>query len=176
MRLCPEFNMHRMVMQYAGEYYLATHRRHLRLQADNASRARNLASWRARVEAAWPRLEIKSVSSNLPEVALGNELQISALVFLDSLTPEDVSVQILSGRVTASSEIKEPAITSMTTHENEGNSCYRFHASLPTSKSGFFGFAIRLLPNHSDAVTPFIPLLITWAQPTAINAPDLVLK
>ena len=56
-RLCPEFNMHRMVIQYADEYYLSAHRRHRSLQADNASHARNLAAWRARVEAVWPRLQ-----------------------------------------------------------------------------------------------------------------------
>jgi starch phosphorylase len=175
-RLCPEFNMHRMVMQYADEYYLAAHRRHLRLQADNASHARNFAAWRARVEAAWPRLQLKSVSGSLDEVNLGNEIQISASVFLDSLTPQDVSVQILSGRVDALGEIKNPDITPMDTSENEGAGCCRFHASLRTAKSGFFGYAIRILPNHPDAVTPFMPLLITWAADSSVTSPELVRK
>jgi hypothetical protein len=30
--LCPEFNMHRMVMQYAEQYYLSAHGRHLQLR------------------------------------------------------------------------------------------------------------------------------------------------
>ncbi|MGB7848270.1 MAG: alpha-glucan family phosphorylase [Candidatus Acidiferrum sp.] len=175
-RLCPEFNMHRMVMQYADEYYLSAHRRHLRLQADDASHARNFAAWRARVEAAWPRLQLKSVSSGLNEVNLGNEIQISASVFLDSLTPQDVSVQILSGRVDAVGEIKNPVITPMDNPENEGAGCYRFHASLRTAKSGFFGYAIRILPNHPDAVTPFMPLLITWAAESSVSSPELVPK
>jgi glycogen phosphorylase len=66
-RLCPEFNMQRMVMQYTNGYYVAAHRRHTALQADNAARARNLAAWRSRVEAAWPRLQIKSVSPSRRE-------------------------------------------------------------------------------------------------------------
>ena len=169
-RLCPEFNMHRMVIQYANEYYLSVHRRLLRLQADNASHARNLAAWRARVEAAWPRLEVKSVSNDLGEVNLDNEIKLSASVFLDSLTPADVSVQILTGRVDASGEIISPEITAMESFENEGNGCYCFHASLRTTKSGYFGCAIRILPNHPDAVTPFIPLLITWAAESSVTA------
>jgi glycogen phosphorylase len=174
--LCPQFNMHRMAMQYADEYYLATHRRHRQLQADNASRARNLAAWRGHIESVWPRLELKSVSSNIGEVNLGNEIQISARIFLDSLTPQDVSVQILSGRVDAGGEIISPQITSMDAGENEGNGCYQFHASLLTAKSGFFGYAIRILPNHPDAVTPFIPLLITWATASSVAAPEFALK
>ena len=175
-RLCPEFNMHRMVMQYADEYYLATHRRHLRLHADNASRARNLAAWRARVETAWPRLQLKSVSNGHGEINLGNEIQISANVFLDALTPQDVSVQIFSGCVDASGEIKNPEITSMDTFEDQGAGCYRFRASLHTTKSGFFGYAIRILPKHPDAVTPFIPLLITWAAESSVTALEPALK
>jgi len=175
-RLCPEFNMHRMVIQYANEYYLSVHRRHGRLQADNASHARNLAAWRARIEAAWPRLAVKDVSSDLGEVNLDNELKISARVFLDSLTSEDVSVQILTGRVDAKGEIISPEITAMESPENEGNGCFRFRASLRTTKSGFFGFAIRIIPNHPDAVTPFMPLLITWASESSVASPDLAVK
>jgi glycogen phosphorylase len=169
-RLCPEFNMHRMVMQYTDEYYLAAHRRHLRLRADNTARARNLAAWRTRVEAAWPRLQIKSVSNGNGEFNLGNELPVSASVFLDVLTPDDVSVQILSGRVDAHGEIKSPEITPMESCANEDNNCYRFQASLHTAKSGFFGYALRILPHHPDAVTPFMPLLITWAPDSSVAA------
>ena len=176
MRLCPEFNMHRMAMQYTDEYYLAAHRRHLRLQADDASRARNLAAWRVRVEAAWPRLQIKAVSNGLGEFNLGNEIPVSVTVFLDSLTPEDVSVQIFSGRVDAHDEINSPEITPMTASGNEGNGLYRFQASLHTAKSGFFGYAVRILPHHPDAVTPFIPHLITWASATSMANLEPALK
>lgn len=175
-RLCPEFNMHRMVMQYTDEYYLTAHRRHLRLQADNAARARNLAAWRARVEAAWPKLQVKTVSNGLGEFKLGNEIPVSVTVFLDSLTPEEVSVQILSGRVDAHDEIKFPEITPMTPAGDEGSGCYRFQASLHTSKSGFFGYAVRILPHHPDAVTPFIPRLVTWASASSLATPELVTK
>jgi len=174
--LCPQFNMHRMVMQYMDEYYLTAHRRHQRLQADNAARARDLAAWRARVESAWPRIQIKSVSNGLGEFNLGNEIPVSATVFLDSLTPDDVTVQILSGRVDAHDEIKSPEITPMAAAGSEGNGCYRFQASLRTDKSGYFGYTVRILPHHADAVTPFIPGLIQWASNSAVAALEPALK
>lgn len=175
-RLCPEFNMHRMVIQYADGYYLVAHRRHLHLQADDATRARNLAAWRTRLEAAWPRLAVKSVSNNLGEVNLGNEIQVTALVYLGSLTPEEVSVQAVSGHVDATGEIKNPEITPMDTPESEGAGCYRFHTSLKTLKSGFFGFTIRILPHHPDAITSYLPKLVTWAPDSSVSTPELALK
>jgi hypothetical protein len=53
---------------------------------------------------------------------------------------------------------------------------YRFRGSLHTKKSGFLGYTLRILPNHSQAVTPFIPLLITWASESSVHAPELALK
>ncbi|HEY2456637.1 MAG TPA: alpha-glucan family phosphorylase [Candidatus Acidoferrum sp.] len=176
-RLCPEFNMHRMVMQYANEYYLSAHSRHLRLDAGNASLARNFSSWLERIHDAWPRLAVKSVSTELGEVELGDKAQVALEVFLDTLTPDDVSVQILSGRVTASGELENPEITQMTIFESEGDGLYRFHASLSSVKSGLFGYTIRILPHHPDAVTPFLPGLITWATtPVANSIPALAVK
>ncbi len=64
----------------------------------------------------------------------------------------------------------------MESFENEGKGCFRFRASLRTTKSGFFGCAIRILPNHPDAVTPFMPLLITWASESSVASPELALK
>ena len=149
---------------------------HLRLQADNGLKARSLAAWRARIEAAWAKLQIKSVSNDTGECNLGNDIPVSATVFLDSLMPEDVSVQILSGRVDARDEIKSPEITAMSASANEGNGCYRFQASLHTTKSGLFGYAVRILPNHPDAVTPYIPCLISWASAPSRSVPELATR
>ncbi len=119
---------------------------------------------------------IGHVSNNPGEVNLVNEIKISASVFLDSMTPEDVSVQVLSGRLDARGEIINPEITPMDSFENEGNSCYRFHAAMHTAKSGFFGYAIRILPSHPDLVTQFMPSLVTWASESTVATPDLALK
>jgi len=36
----------------------------------------------------------------------------------------------------------------------------------PVAQSGLYGYgyAIRVLPKHSDALTPFVPGLILWAR------------
>ena len=62
------------------------------------------------------------------------------------------------------------------TTNNYRSSCFRFHAIMHTAKSGFFGYAIRILPHHPDAVTQFMPLLITWASESTVATPELALK
>jgi hypothetical protein len=57
-----------------------------------------------------------------------------------------------------------------------GNGCYRFQAVLHPAKSGYFGYALRILPHHPDAVTPFMPGLITWANDAAVNELEAQVK
>src|SRR5262250_3200343 len=72
----------------------------------SAEMPRDLASWRSRVEQAWPRLRVESVEDSGPEIDLGKYLEVSARVFLDSLTPDDVMVECAFGRVSADGEIE----------------------------------------------------------------------
>ena len=175
-KLCPEFNMQRMVMQYADEYYLAAHRRHLDLHADDAARAKSMAGWKKRVEAAWPRLQVKPIPSAASEVDSGKDVTVSAEVALDALTPEDVSVEVLTGRVDVRGELRESTIVPMecTGRADSGN--YLFRAVWRPAKSGLCGYAVRVLPKHSDAVSSFFPLLITWANEVPVTDRELVPK
>jgi len=162
--LCPEFNMHRMVKQYTNEYYLVANNRFRDLQAENASNAMQLAAWLSKVETAWPRLRIDSVDESTSELELGGRLEVSASVFLDALTPDDVRVECVVGRVSANGEITDFVASSMEAREPGSSGNYVFNAVVqPTARSGMYGYAIRVLPKHSHSLSPFLPGLILWA-------------
>src|SRR5208282_5446381 len=162
--LCPEFNMHRMVKQYTNEYYLVAHNRFRELSAQNGAKAMQLAAWLSKVENAWPRLRIDSVDESAPELALGASLELSAKVFLDTLTPEDVTVESVVGRVRADGELTDIVTCRMQSRPSDSTGSYVFHSLVqPTTRSGMYGFAIRVLPRHVHSLTPFLPGLILWA-------------
>jgi starch phosphorylase len=164
-KLCPEFNMHRMVKQYAEAYYLVTHRRYLNLNAEESVRARRLADWLVRVEAAWPSLRVDPVKSDVSEIRLGDQIQVSARVALNSLTPDDVTVQVVSGSIDASGEITNPVIIPMQPSGKDGSASDLFQAAFkPSAKTGLQGYSIRVLPKHADLISPFLPGLITWTN------------
>jgi starch phosphorylase len=166
-----------MVMQYTDEYYLAARRRRQNLQADYAAKAKGLAAWRNKVERAWPRICVKSIQHGVSEIDMGQEVQVSARVFLDTLNPEDVAVQVLSGRVDASGEIKNPSVISMESFEQEGAGNFVFRTMLRSDgRSGLHGYAIRVLPRHCDSSTMFLPGLITWASEVGAAVRELALQ
>jgi starch phosphorylase len=164
-KLCPEFNIQRPAMQYADEAYIAAHRRFRNLGASNAARAREVAAWLRKVETEWPRLSVESSSDSVSEIRLGEEVLVSAKVTLNSLSPDEVSVQVLAGLVDADGNLKEPVVVPMHLSERDGAGSYLFQTVVrPTARSGLHGYAIRVLPKHADSSSLFLPGLIKWAQ------------
>jgi starch phosphorylase len=166
--LCPEFNMHRMVKQYTNEYYLVAHNRFRELNAENGGKGIQLAGWLTKVEEAWPRLRIESVDESVPEIELGTRLEVSARVFLDTLTPEDVTVESVMGRLRANGEIVDYVTNPMQSSQQDSNGRYVFGCVVqPTVRSGVYGYAIRVLPKNIYLLNRFLPGLILWAGDSA---------
>jgi glycogen phosphorylase len=164
-KLCPEFNVHRMVKQYAEAYYLVTHSRYLNLSAEESVRARRLADWLSKVEAAWPSLRIDPVKREVSEIRLGEQVLVSARVALNDLAPEDVAVQAVSGSIDAGGDITNPVMIPMHASGKDGSGAHLFEAVLkPSTKTGLHGYSIRVLPRHPDLISPFLPGLITWTN------------
>jgi glycogen phosphorylase len=164
-KLCPEFNMQRMAMQYADESYVKAHQRFRNLSAANAARAKEVAAWMRKVETDWPRLSVESIGEGVSEIRLGEEVLVSAKVTLNSLSPEDVAVQVLTGLVDAEGNLKDPVVIPMRLSERDASGAYLFQTVVqPSARSGLHGYAIRLLPKHADSINPFLPGLIKWAQ------------
>jgi glycogen phosphorylase len=164
-KLCPEFNMHRMVKQYAEAYYLVTHGRYLSLSAEESVRAKRLANWLTKVEEAWPALRVDPVKNDVSEIRLGDQIQVSARVGLNALTPEDVEVQVVSGAIDANGEITNPVTIPMQPAGNGGADSDLYQVAFrPSDKTGLHGYSIRILPRHPDLISPFLPGLITWTD------------
>jgi len=165
--LCPEFNMHRMVTQYADEYYLVAHRRYLNLCAENSAKAKRLASWLGKVETAWPTIKVDSVKNDISEIRLGERIVVSARIALNALTPEDVAVQVLMGQVDAEGEIKNSVVIPMQPTGRDSSEIDLFEAVIkPTMRTGLHGYSIRVLPQHPDLISSFVPELIVLANPS----------
>jgi glycogen phosphorylase len=175
-KLCPELNMHRMAMQYADEYYLVAHRRYRKLSAGGMAGAKHLAAWLTRVVREWPGICVESAGEIASEVRLGDAVSVTARVTLNCLTPEDVVVEALTGLVGVTGEIKNPVVVPMLLSARDTSGNYLYQGVIQTSaRSGLHGYAIRVLPKHIDAVTPYLPGLIKWA-PASSPVAELQLR
>ncbi len=164
--LCPEFNMQRMVTEYATDFYLRGHERHQHLMADRFAAARTLAAWNRRIRDNWEQVAIESVDA-LPatEMRSGAEVEVRARVRLGALSCDEVSVELYLGMLNADFEICDAAAVPMQQVSQAAEGVYIFAArSAACRESGMHGYTVRVLPYHVDEPQAFLPGLIRWAN------------
>jgi len=163
--LCHFFNTHRMVQEYTESFYLPGAERYRELTADAMARAKALAAWKSRVGQGWSQVRVEKVEAEpLTEFQVGDKFSAKTRVYLGSLTPDDVRVELYLGPLNAGGEFVEAEATPMLPIERDESGSYLFEANEVTCfRSGRHGYTIRVLPHHPDLTTPFLPGLIVWA-------------
>jgi glycogen phosphorylase len=164
--LCYFFNTNRMVQQYVTSSYLPANSRTRELAADSMHLARELASWRRKLQVSWPDIRIELVETDgRTEILSGSDLEARANVYLADLSPQDVSVELYLGPVDAEGQLRQAETIQMELDQPGVDNWYTFSvtANVNTS-SGRQGYTVRVVPKHQHLVTPFMPGCIHWAS------------
>ena len=162
--ICPIFNTHRMLQQYAEWAYFPSMDRWNELTADNLARARQLAAWRQHLEANWPEIRILRIEADGgEELTVGAAMEVRAEIHLGQVKPDDVRVEVYSGVVAPNDDLRRARTTVMKcARAAEDNTC-TFTGRLQFRTSGQHGFGLRIRPQHPDLVSAFDTGLILWA-------------
>ncbi|MGW6058751.1 alpha-glucan family phosphorylase [Streptomyces sp. NPDC055189] len=147
-RLGPKVLAGRMVRDYVEQLYVPAARAHRTLGADAAV---ELASWKSRVRAAWPRVAVDHVEASATGATaeLGATLSLRVRVRLGELTPDDVEVQSIAGRVDPEDVIADARplpLKAVGGPDAEGRRLYE--GPLALDRTGPFGYTVRILPAH----------------------------
>ncbi|WP_327095774.1 alpha-glucan family phosphorylase [Nocardia vinacea] len=147
--LGPKVLASRMVRDYAVEYYAPAASAGKRASADEFAGARAVSEYRRRVEGAWPSVKIIQVdSAGLPDTPIiGAELSLSARIDLGGLTPADVTVQAVLGRVSPTDDLSDTTTFPMP-HTGSESGVDLFTVETPVPLSGAVGYTVRVLPHN----------------------------
>lgn len=163
-RLGPKVLAGRMVREYVEELYAPAARAH---RALDLTAAAELAAWKARVRAAWPRVAVDHVEATASGATaeLGATLSLRVRVHLGELAPEDVEVQAVAGRVDPEDRITGATPVPLKPAggtDTEGRHVYE--GPLALDRTGSFGYTVRILPAH--------PLLASGAELGLVALPS----
>jgi glycogen phosphorylase len=163
-RLAPVFNTNRMVRDYAERLYVPALVRGQQLLADGMVKGIELAHAKDNLRHRWGGIKVVGVhTSGNGHYKVGDRMQVEALVDLpQDVRPNDLSVQLYAGPISAAGEIENPAALTMQHARELAPNRHLFTGTLDCTRSGRQGFAIRIVPGHPDMATPFEPGLITW--------------
>jgi glycogen phosphorylase len=171
-RLCPVYNMARVVQDYTERYYLPGADRSARLLASGAESARQITGWKEKVEREWHHVRVSEVREAPPsEVTSGDEFRVAAAVSLGQLTPDDAVVQLCVGKLDAHDHAVWADVVTMEHVGSDGEGLFVYEVSTATStESGHHGYTVRVLPRHPEEGVALIPGHITWAGTDAAPA------
>jgi glycogen phosphorylase len=163
-RLCPVYNMARVVQEYCENYYVPGTERAARLLAGDGQQAHSLAEWRRRVRHEWSSVRILGVDAGPPaELVAGAEFDLTAHVDLGTLEPADVAVQLCMGRLDAHGAITWTDIVTMEPGAAMDGARSFTARGARCGGSGMHGYTVRVLPRHEEIGVVFMPGLIAWA-------------
>ena len=154
--LGPRVQASRMVREYVEDLYIPAAQSSRALsdgtppagQAGPFAAARELAGWKRRVTRAWGGVRIEHVEGEDGEQGPGGSLVVRASVALGGLAPDDVSVEVVSGRVGDADEIVNPVISALTLEDGPEDGVARFAGKAELGRPGPFGYTVRVVPRH----------------------------
>ena len=146
----PKVLASRMLRDYVHSLYRPAAEASRGLAASSYGPAKELAAWRSDVHGRWPSVRVAHVEASgvgdAPQV--GAALELRAVVDLAGLSPSDVVVQAVYGRVDEADELRSPT-TQVLAHAGEAeDGLQRFEGSVPLVRAGSFGYSVRVLPHH----------------------------
>ncbi|MFD0921093.1 alpha-glucan family phosphorylase [Saccharopolyspora rosea] len=152
--LGPRVQSSRMVREYVDNHYAPAARSVRAVANDGYRGAKEIADYRARLQAAWTWVRIRDTEMTVETGGtplLGGQVTVRASVDLAGLDPSDVDVEVVVGRVDDSDELHDFVAESMRP-AGEG----RYEASVTLPHAGPAGYTVRVLPKH--------PLLSGYAE------------
>ncbi len=171
MTLGPKVLASRMVSEYVTRLYTPAACSSRLASVDDFALARDLAAFKARVQAAWPGVAVEHVeASGIGDTpSLGAPLHVRAHVRLGDLTPDDVLVQVVFGRVDGDDRFLAPDCVDLKPNESYDGSRWLFSGDFALERTGPFGYTVRVLPRHAGMVSPVEMGLL--ALPAMAGAP-----
>jgi starch phosphorylase len=162
-KLAPVFSTNRMVRDYAQRFYVPAHERGEVLLANGKARAISLAKAKESMRHRWNAIKVVAVhTSGNGHFKVGETMQVEVMMDLPGVDPNELTVQLYTGPVSAQGEIEQPQALKMTYAKPMAPDRHMFVGQVACRTSGRQGFAVRVLPGYKDMATPFEPGLIIW--------------
>jgi len=154
--LGPKVVASRMLRQYVTQLYTPAAVSSHALNSSSGG-AEALANWKRRIRRAWSTVSVEHVESLAGEqVEVGTKIHVSALVRLGELTPDDIQVQLIIGRLDGDDHLYDPRVDPFPAGVNIDGGLRRYEGWVEAKRAGAIGYTVRVVPYH--------PLLASQAE------------
>lgn len=154
--LGPKVLASRMVKEYTERLYAPATAAGRAMDGPVWKGAKDLAAYTQKVRRAWPDVKVEHVESwgvsDSPQI--GDVLHVKAFVDLAELSPDEVEVQLVHGRVTGEDELTEIGVEPLGFTETDEEGRGVFAGEISMARTGSFGYSVRVVPQHAGLASP----------------------
>ncbi|CAN5340772.1 glycosyltransferase family 1 protein [soil metagenome] len=154
--LSPALSADRMVKEYVERLYVPAASAEEAISASSYQPARELAEWKQRVTAAWPKVHVSHVESGgvdaVPQV--GDELHLRATIDHDGLSPDDLAVEVVYGRARDGDNLENVQHQALVLDGSTDGAHAVFAGTVPLARAGSFGYTVRVVPSNPLLASP----------------------
>ncbi|MFC7624996.1 alpha-glucan family phosphorylase [Microlunatus sp. GCM10028923] len=144
--LGPKVTATRMVRGYVSELYAPAA---ASSKALDAAAAEELAAWAGRVRAGWPAVLVDHVATRTGDsVQVGDRIEVTALIRLGDLEPDDVEVQLVAGRLDGDDELRDLRPVPLQAEPGPSAGLLRYSGTVAVERAGAIGYTVRILPRN----------------------------
>jgi len=163
--ISPAFDCRRMVREYMTELYEPAHEQHRRMMEDGYALARDKAGWNSRIREVWDRIHfVESGGGPAAAVVSGRSVPVRAAIDLAGLTPHDVRVEVVIGRIDSNGHLEDTEVMVLPPVEQTDQVAV-FGRDIVPERTGRLGYALRVSPNHfDDPLTRPCTSLLKWSS------------
>ncbi len=161
------FSAQRMLMNYADQFYVSAMDASAKMSKEDFGPTRRISKWLEKMSRSWDKIAIKNVEIPISESELfvGQRLPITIDVNLGEISPDEVRIELVSGRLNAQEEITHfsPIVVNQEPAKKASqNGVYRFTGEVTLAESGRFGISARIIPKNDTLPHTIRPKLISW--------------
>jgi starch phosphorylase len=159
------FSAQRMLMDYANHFYVNGLELGDRLKQQNHQPVRDLSGWLGSIEQSWDGLKIESIDlqDQVTTTHVDHPVPVQLRLRLGALNPNDVRVEIVSGRLTSQEELADFSAAQATLVGPDSEpGVFLYRGEIRSRETGRIGLSARISPQHPLLVHNRRPRLITW--------------
>ena len=145
------FTTNRMLTDYCNQYYLPQAKRSAWVNADDFSKAREIALWKKQVRRSWDNISVVSSTQPASSYSLSpdNELKAEVVLNIGDLKPEDIGVEMLFTTSDRKGKLHLNSVFGFDLVEyNDGVAT--FQASILPEVTGLYQVATRVYPKNAE--------------------------
>ena len=151
-QITPRFTTKRMIDDYIARFYTKLASRSAILNANNYSKAKEIAAWKEKIAEGWDRINVLSL--DVPEKLLhnpqvGEMYNINIVIDIDGLNDKGIGIELVATKLGKNNVDILYDVDELKLVKAEGSKMF-FSIDYQLNKAGSFKYGFRMFPKNED--------------------------